>query len=86
MNETWPVQDAKAKFSEFLRASLANGPQIVTNRGVETAVLIPIEEWRKLEKMTKLNLKDLLLAPEARTETLVPRRSKHPNRIPSIAE
>ena len=44
MNETWPVQDAKAKFSEFLRASLANGPQIVTNRGVETAVLIPIEE------------------------------------------
>ena len=86
MNETWPVQDAKARFSEFLRASLANGPQIVTNRGVETAVLIPIEEWRKLEKMTKLNLKDLLLAPEARTETLVPPRSKHPSRTPSIAE
>ena len=86
MTKTWPVQDARARFSEFLRASLANGPQIVTNRGVETAALIPIEEWRRLEKLTTLNLKDLLLAPEARTETLVPPRTNHPGRTPSIAE
>ena len=30
MNKTWQVQDAKARFSEFLEASLAEGPQIVT--------------------------------------------------------
>ena len=37
----WPVQDAKARFSEFLEASLTEGPQIVTRRGVEEAVLVP---------------------------------------------
>ena len=40
----WPVQDAKARFSEFLDASLRDGPQVVTGRGVEAAVLVPIEE------------------------------------------
>ena len=53
MGNKWQVQDAKAKFSEFLEASLAEGPQIVTKRGVETAVLLSIERWRRLEKMTK---------------------------------
>jgi len=42
----WPVQDAKARFSELLEASLSEGPQIVTRRGIETAVLVPFEEWQ----------------------------------------
>jgi antitoxin Phd len=45
---SWQVQDAKARFSEFLEASINEGPQVVTKRGVETAVLVPIEEWRRL--------------------------------------
>ena len=40
----WKVQDAKARFSELLETSLAEGPQIVTRRGVETAVIVPIEQ------------------------------------------
>jgi antitoxin Phd len=39
--KSWPVQDAKSRFSEFLKASLTEGPQVVTLRGVETAVLVP---------------------------------------------
>ena len=74
MSNVWQVQDAKARFSELLATSLAEGPQIVTKRGVETAVLVPIEQWRRLEKMAKPNLKELLLAPEPRTEALVPPR------------
>ena len=83
MSRKWPVQDAKAKFSELLDATLSEGPQIVTKRGVDTAVLLPIEQWRKLERMTKPNLKELLLAPEARTEDLTPLRGRrlHPNRL-----
>ena len=73
----WQVQDAKARFSEFLEASLREGPQVVTKRGVEAAVLVPIEQWRQLEKSAKPTLKDLLLAPEARTETLTPPRRRH---------
>ncbi len=74
MNNTWQVQEAKARFSAFLETALTHGPQIVTKRGVETAVLIPVDYWRRLETMAKPTLKDLLLAPEARTDTLVPPR------------
>ena len=86
MNKRWQVQDAKARFSEFLEASLADGPQIVTRRGVETAVLLPIEQWRTLEKMTRPDLKELLLASEARTEELTPPRVQHLRRTPSFVE
>ena len=86
MSRKWPVQDAKSKFSELLDTTLAEGPQIVTKRGVETAVLVPIEEWRKLERMTRQNLKELLLTPEARTEDLVPPRGQHRRRTPLAVE
>lgn len=86
MTKTWQVQDAKARFSEFLEASLREGPQIVTKRGAEAAVLVPIDQWRRLEKMTKPNLKDLLLAPDARTEALTPPRGKHRHRAAPVFE
>ena len=81
MSKTWQVQDAKARFSELLERSLAEGPQIVTKRGVETAVLVPIDEWRRLEKRAKPDLKELLLAPEARTDALTPPRPQHRYRV-----
>ena len=81
MSKTWQVQDAKARFSELLETSLAEGPQIVTKRGVETAVLLPIDEWRRLEKRARPDLKQLLLAPEARTDALTPPRLQHRHRV-----
>jgi antitoxin Phd len=45
---TWSVQDAKARFSEFLEKCLTEGPQMVTKRGAEAAVLVPADEWRRL--------------------------------------
>jgi prevent-host-death family protein len=72
---TWPVQDAKARFSEFLDACLAEGPQLVTRRGAEAAVLVPVEEWRRLSASDRPSLKALLLQDTARTDALVvPRR------------
>jgi prevent-host-death family protein len=71
---SWPVQDAKARFSALLEAALHEGPQIVTRRGVEAAVLVPIEEWRRINS-SRPSLKDLLLAPEGRFDDLIiPRR------------
>jgi antitoxin Phd len=58
---SWQVQDAKARFSEFLDAALEKGPQVVTRRGVETAVLIPIDDWRRLQQAARPGLKELLL-------------------------
>jgi prevent-host-death family protein len=71
---TWQVQDAKARFSEFLDATIKKGPQVVTRRGIETAVMIPIEEWKRLQKAARPSLKDLLLAPEPRCDDLVGKR------------
>jgi len=58
---SWQVQDAKARFSEFLDASIEKGPQVVTRRGIETAVLAPIEEWNRLQRAARPSLKTLLL-------------------------
>ncbi|MEX2650548.1 MAG: type II toxin-antitoxin system Phd/YefM family antitoxin [Alphaproteobacteria bacterium] len=68
---TWPVQDAKARFSALLDATLSEGPQVVTRRGVEAAVLVPVEQWRRLVRAARPTLKDLLLADEARTDLAV---------------
>ena len=41
---SWQLQDAKARFSEFVDTALTKGPQVVTRCGVEAAVLMPIDE------------------------------------------
>lgn len=72
----WQVQDAKARFSEMLERAIADGPQIVTKRGKEAAVLLSAEEWRSLEARARPSLKELLLSDEARTDDLIPRRRR----------
>jgi antitoxin Phd len=84
--KTWPVQEAKARFSELLEASLTQGPQILTRRGVETAVLIPIEKWRSLELAARPRLKELLLADSPRDEIPVPSRRAWRRRKPTAFE
>ena len=71
---TWPVQDAKARFSEFLDACLEEGPQMVTRRGAEAAVLVPVQEWRRLQAAARPSLKQLLLSDQARSDLIVPAR------------
>ncbi|OJZ18233.1 MAG: prevent-host-death protein [Thiobacillus sp. 65-29] len=78
----WSVQDAKAKFSEFLDACLEEGPQMVTRRGAETAVLVPVEEWRRLRSAARPSLKQLLLSDAARVEMLASERGKARRRAP----
>jgi antitoxin Phd len=72
--KTWPVQDAKARFSELLDTCLREGPQIVTRRGAEAAVLVPADAWRRLKAAARPSLKDLLLAEDGRCELLLPKR------------
>ena len=81
----WPVQDAKARFSEFLQASLTRGPQLVTMRGAEAAVLVPVDEWRRLNARARPGFKTLLLAGEARADLPIPKRGKRHRRLPQEA-
>ena len=85
MSNVWQAQDAKASFREFLETSITEGPQIITRRGIETAVLIPIKQWRRLEHMMKPDLKERLLAPEPRIDQLTPpRRDVHEHKAPQF--
>lgn len=83
----WPVQDAKARFSELLEVSLTRGPQIVTRRGVEMAVLVRVDQWRQLDgDATRPSLKELLLASSPRAEIPVPPRRVRRRRQPSALD
>jgi prevent-host-death family protein len=73
--QKWSVQDARARFDELLDACTARGPQLLTRRGVDSVVLVPIDEWRRVKAHGGPSLKALLLANDARTDDLVPLRS-----------
>ena len=78
---SWQLQEAKSRFSEFLNAALEKGPQIVTRRGVEEAVLVPIDEWRRLQQARRPNIKELLLSGP-KFENIIPPRKKWKRRLP----
>ena len=80
--KSWPVQDAKARFSELLETCLREGPQVVTKRGAEAAVLVPVNDWRRLESGARPSLKDLLLVDNARGELNVRPRGGSRRRTP----
>jgi antitoxin Phd len=70
----WQLQDAKARFSELIDDTVEKGPQVVTRRGVDTAVVVSIDEWRKLSEEKRLTWKDILLGEGPRFEIPVPKR------------
>lgn len=74
--QPWPVQEAKARFSELLDVAATEGPQVVTKRGREAAVVISIDEWRRMQQNARPSLKQLLLSDDARTDSLVPERGR----------
>lgn len=51
---SWPVQDAKFRFSKFLDACLSDGPQMVTRRDAEAAVLVPLQGVDDVSALTKM--------------------------------
>ncbi len=83
--KSWPVQDAKARFSELLDTCLREGPQIVTKRGAGAAVLVPLKDWQRLQHSAKPTLKELLLTDDARAELTLPNRGGLRRRRPSEA-
>ncbi len=80
--KSWPVQDAKSRFSQMLETCLNEGPQMITKRGVDAAVLVPAGDWRRLADSAKPTLKELLLTDSARAELNVPIRGHRRRRAP----
>lgn len=46
---SWKLEDAKAKFSEVVRRANSEGPQTVTVRGKEAAVVVSADEFARLQ-------------------------------------
>ena len=45
----WKLEDAKARFSELVRRAASDGPQLVTVRGRDAAVVLSAEQYAALQ-------------------------------------
>jgi len=48
MLRTWQLQEAKNKLSRVIEDAIQSGPQVITRRGTEVAIVISIEEYREM--------------------------------------
>jgi len=71
----WPVQDAKARFSQLLDTCLVDGPQTISRRGTPEAVMVPIKQWEQVVAKQS-TLKELLLADTGRFDLDLPARGQ----------
>jgi prevent-host-death family protein len=78
----WPVQDAKARFSELLDRCMSEGPQVVTRRGEAAAVFVPMAQWARMAQAARPSLKELLLGEGPRFELDLPPRGRWQRRSP----
>jgi len=53
MKRTWQIQEAKNKLSEVVDEAIHHGPQVITKRGVEVAVMLSYSEYRKMISLQK---------------------------------
>ena len=57
----WQVQEAKQRFSELVRRTLEEGPQVVTRHGEEVVVVMAAEEYRRSQQ-PKPDFKEFLMS------------------------
>ena len=48
MQRVWQLQEAKNKLSKVIEEATTHGPQVITKRGVETAIVLSYAEYRQL--------------------------------------
>ena len=75
----WQLQEAKQRFSELVRQARAHGPQVVTRHGEEVAVVVSVEENRRLTDDQPSFKEFLLDAPDL--DALELSRSREPARV-----
>jgi len=77
----WPLQDAKARFSELVRRVRTEGPQHVTVHGRDEVVVVAAEEFRRLQgDLTGAALVTAMQASPYREIDLERKRSRLPVR------
>jgi prevent-host-death family protein len=72
-NARWQLQEAKAMFSAVIK-SAAEQPQIITVRGEETAVVLSMEEYKRLTPKKQSIVEFFQNSPWADVELELPER------------
>jgi prevent-host-death family protein len=57
MSKSWQLQEAKNKFSQVVDEAQSKGPQTITRRGKEVAVVLSASEYYELTA-SKIKLSD----------------------------
>ena len=77
----WSVAEAKSHLSELLQEVATAGPQVITRRGEEVAVVVSLDEWRRKTRRTG-NLADFFAAsPLAGADLEVTREPGDPREV-----
>jgi prevent-host-death family protein len=79
MKSGWALQDAKNRFSEVVEKAQTEGPQWVTRRGKESAVVMSIADYRALTE-TRGDLVDFFRKSPLAAADLDLRRDRDPGR------
>lgn len=66
----WQMQEAKAKFAEVVKRAASEGPQIVTYHGADTAVVLSMKEYQRLEGKRPSLVGYLMSGPKLDDETV----------------
>jgi antitoxin Phd len=82
----WQLQEAKSRFSELIDDTLEKGPQVVTRRGVDTAVVVSIVEWKQMKDEKRPTWKDVLLGEGPRFEIPIGKRGRAKSRKPPVLD
>ena len=72
-NGYWQLQEAKAMFSEVIKAA-AIRPQNITVRGKETAVILSTEEYKKITRPRQSLYEFIQSSPLCNFELELPKR------------
>ncbi len=78
---TWKLQDAKNRFNRLVEEALAHGPQYVTRRGVETVVIVSVEDYEALASQKPPFTDFLLSCPKLEQDFEFERHKDYPRSL-----
>jgi antitoxin Phd len=76
----WQVQEAKQRFSELVRRTLEEGPQVVTRHGEEVVVVVAADEYRR-SQAARPNFKEFLMSGPSFDDLELDRSTDPPREI-----
>jgi prevent-host-death family protein len=76
----WQVQEAKQRFSELVRRTLEEGPQVVTRHGEEVVVIVAADEYRRSQE-ARTSFKEFLMSSPSFDDLQLDRSTDPPREI-----